>query len=315
MSDDDIPQSDLAARAGWLYYVGGMRQDQIAEELGISRQRAQRLVARAMSEGLVRVRIDHPIAACLELERDLRRKFGLNRVRVAPRLGSEQDATRAIAPSAAAEIERLFRQETPQLVALGTGRMLRAVCEQMQPVAAPQHRMVSLIGNVSPDGSASFYEVIMRFADKTGAQHFPMSVPVMARNAQELEVYRALPHVANLLTLARDADLTIVGIGQMADDAPLHVDGFLTAEELRSVQAAGAVGEICGHIFDSDGRFLDHPVNNLLVGLQVPANRAPVLCIGGGISKIKALRAALKGKLINGLLTDESTAAELVSSS
>ena len=41
MSEDDTPQDDLAARAGWLYYVGGMRQDQIAEELGISRQRAQ----------------------------------------------------------------------------------------------------------------------------------------------------------------------------------------------------------------------------------------------------------------------------------
>ena len=315
MSDDDIPQRDLAARAGWLYYVGGMRQDQIAEELGISRQRAQRLIARAMSEGLVRVRVDHPIAACLELERELRRNFGLARVRVAPKLGPEQDPMRAIAPYGATEVERIFRQETPQLVALGTGRMLRAVVEQMQPVASSQHRMVSLIGNVSPDGSASFYEVIMRFADKTGAPHYPMSVPVMARDKEELALYRSLTHVENLLTLARDADVTIVGIGQMADDAPLHMDGFLTAEELRSVQAAGAAGEICGHIFDADGRFLDHPVNTLLVGVQVPVNTNPVLCIGGGVSKIKALRAALKGKLIGGLITDESTAAELIGSS
>ena len=44
---------DEAARAGWLYYVGGMTQDQIANELGVSRQRAQRLVSRAMAEGLV----------------------------------------------------------------------------------------------------------------------------------------------------------------------------------------------------------------------------------------------------------------------
>ena len=44
---------DEAARAGWLYYVAGMTQDQIATELGVSRQRAQRLVSKAMAEGLV----------------------------------------------------------------------------------------------------------------------------------------------------------------------------------------------------------------------------------------------------------------------
>ena len=38
-----------AARAGWLYYVAGMTQDQSAAELGVSRQRAQRLVSPAMA--------------------------------------------------------------------------------------------------------------------------------------------------------------------------------------------------------------------------------------------------------------------------
>ena len=35
---------DDAARAGWLYYVAGNTQDQIAAKLGISRQSAQRLL-------------------------------------------------------------------------------------------------------------------------------------------------------------------------------------------------------------------------------------------------------------------------------
>ncbi|TIV09269.1 MAG: MarR family transcriptional regulator, partial [Mesorhizobium sp.] len=58
---------DEAARAGWLYYVAGNTQDQIAAKLGISRQTAQRLVSLAMSEGLIKVRVDHPIANCLDL--------------------------------------------------------------------------------------------------------------------------------------------------------------------------------------------------------------------------------------------------------
>ncbi|GGG77854.1 DNA-binding transcriptional regulator [Salipiger pallidus] len=313
MSDDtEHAALDLAARAGWLYYVGGMRQDQIAAELGISRQRVQRLVARAIAEGLVRVRIDHPVAECLELEKALRQRYGLARARVAPRAGSIDEAMRAIASFAVPELERIFDDPTPKLIGLGTGRTLRSVIEHMQPTQARQHRLVSLIGNVAPDGSASFYEVIMRVADKTGAAHFPMSAPVMARDADELEVYRNLPHVRNARELAMQTDVTLVGIGQMADDAPLHVDGFLTREELRAVQDAGAAGELCGHIFDSDGQYLDHPVNDSMVGVRVRNSNGPVVCIGGGTSKIKALRAALKGKLIDHLITDELTAAELI---
>ena len=60
---------DEAARAGWLYYVGGNTQDQIATKLGVSRQSAQRLVSLAVSEGLIKVRLDHPIANCMELGR------------------------------------------------------------------------------------------------------------------------------------------------------------------------------------------------------------------------------------------------------
>ena len=100
----------------------------------------------------------------------------------------------------------------------------------------------------------------------------------------------------------------------MAEDAPLYVDGFITADELHAVQEAGAAGEICGHIFDSNGHYIDHPVNNFMVGSRVPVNDNPVICIACGPSKIKALRAALKGRLIQGLITDEHTAAALLGS-
>ncbi len=104
----DRPESeptplDDAARAGWLYYVAGLTQDQIARELGTSRQRAQRLVSRAISERLIHVRLEHRVSGCLHLEAALIRRFGLKLARVAPSLGSEVDPLPSIAPTAAAE--------------------------------------------------------------------------------------------------------------------------------------------------------------------------------------------------------------------
>lgn len=75
---------DDAARAGWLYYVAGRTQDEIAAAMGISRQAAQRLVSLAISERLVRVWLEHPIAQCMELARGLQERFRLRRVDVVP---------------------------------------------------------------------------------------------------------------------------------------------------------------------------------------------------------------------------------------
>lgn len=306
--DSDNIVEDEAARAGWLYYNGGLTQDQIAAELGVSRQRAQRLVARAISDGLIRVRIEHPITECLELERSLRRKYGLRLCRVAPSLTEGVDPIKAIAPVAAGELERIFSVPEPLVIALGTGRTLRSVVDELRPMDCSHHKVVSLIGNVAPDGSASFFEVIMRIADKTRAPHYPMAVPVIAKDPADREHYHALPHVLNTRELAKSADVTIIGIGQLGDDAPLYVDGFVTKNELQKLTEAGAIGELAGWAFDGNGQYLDLGINRLVNGVCVPQNDNPIICIAAGQNKQRPLLAALKGKLFDGLVTDETTA-------
>ena len=77
---------DQAARAAWLYYVGNHTQQDIAEQLGVSRQIAQRLIAYAVEHGLVKVRVTHPVSACLELAESLRSRFRLEACHVVPTL-------------------------------------------------------------------------------------------------------------------------------------------------------------------------------------------------------------------------------------
>ncbi|MCS0502793.1 sugar-binding transcriptional regulator [Ancylobacter mangrovi] len=306
----DSSTDDQAARAAWLYYVGGLTQDQIASEMGLSRQRAQRLVSRAVAAGLIHVRLNHHLATCQALESALRERFGLVRCRVMPGLGPDRDPVRSIAPAAAEEMERVLREPRSLVIALGTGRALRGMVDALGPAEAPQHRLVSLLGNIAPDGSASFFEVIMRLAEKVRAPHYPMPVPVMADSAEENAALQALGVLRKVRDLARNADVTFVGIGQMGDDAPLLTDGFLTPEELREIQQLGAAGEVAGWIFDEEGRYLDLSINRRMTGVRVPETSAdrPVIGITAGASKVVAATAALRSGIINGLVTDEPTA-------
>ena len=305
--------NDEAARAGWLYYVGGLTQDQIATELGVSRQRAQRLVSRAMVEGLIHVRLNHPIGACLDLEAELIRRFGLLRCRVAPSLGPGSDGVRAIGPAAAAELERFLRMPEPSVIGLGTGRAMRGMVDAVSPMDADQHRLVSLIGNIAPDGSASFFDVVMRISDKVRAPHYPMLVPVISPTPQENAAFHALGPVKKVVDLARAADVIFVGVGQMSNDAPLLKDGFVTRAELDEMQAAGAVGEVAGWVFDSRGIYLDVGTNTRTGGVRVaPGLDRPSIGIAAGASKVPAIAGALKSRIINGLVTDEPTARALL---
>jgi DNA-binding transcriptional regulator LsrR (DeoR family) len=311
--DPDPNPLDEAARAGWLSYVGGLTQDQIAAELGISRQRAQRLVSRAMAEGLIHVRLHHRIGACLDLETALKDRFGLSRARVMPALGPGADPVRAIAPAAAAELERVLRMPAPLTIALGTGRALRGMVDAIDSLEAPHHRLVSLIGNIAPDGSASFFDVVMRLADKIHAAHYPMLVPVISPTAEENAAFHALPPVRRVVDLAERADVVFVGVGQMSDDAPLLQDGFVSRAELTEMQAAGATGEVAGWVFDTEGNYLDVGTNRRTGGVRVsPGLDRPAIGIAAGASKVPAIRGALKSRIINGLVTDETTARALL---
>lgn len=305
--------NDEAARAGWLYYVGGLTQDQIATELGVSRQRAQRLVSRAMAEGLIHVRLNHPIGACLDMEAELTRRYGLLRCRVAPSLGPSSDGVRAIGPAAAAELERFLRMPAPSVIGLGTGRAMRGMVDAVTPMDADQHRLVSLIGNIAPDGSASFFDVVMRISDKVRAPHYPMLVPVISPTPRENAAFHALGPVKKVVDLAQAADVVFVGVGQMSNDAPLLKDGFVTRAELDEMQAAGAVGEVAGWVFDSRGVYLDVGTNTRTGGVRVaPGLDRPSIGIAAGASKVPAIAGALKSRIINGLVTDEPTARALL---
>ncbi len=165
---------DDAARAGWLYYVAGNTQDEIAAKLGVSRQSAQRLVSLAISEKLIKVRLDHPIANCLELAAKLKDRFGLRLAEIVPSDPGHPDTTLGVADATALEIEKILSGSSPVIMGVGTGRTLKAAVDLLPVMDCPQHRIVSLTGNIAPDGSAAFYNVIFSIADKVKAPSFPM---------------------------------------------------------------------------------------------------------------------------------------------
>jgi len=308
-TDNEKSRLDEAARAGWLYFIAGHTQDEIAKMLQVSRASAQRLVSLCLAERLITFRLEHPIASCMELASKLKSRFDLVHCEVVPTDSAAPSATAGIAERCASLLEATLRAETPVIIALGTGRAVRAAVERVSPVDLPDHQIVSLVGNISADGSASFFDTVGRLADRTGARHYPMPLPFLMSSEDERDRMVRIDAIAKVKAVAAKADLRLVGLGQMDQKAQVHVDGFVTREELYEMMRLGAVGEVTGWAFDAKGRLIKGGTNRRLTSIppQVPA-KATTIAAAVGPAKVPAIRAALAGRLINGLITDESTA-------
>jgi DNA-binding transcriptional regulator LsrR (DeoR family) len=312
-SDNDNARLDEAARAGWLYFIAGHTQDEIAKTLKISRASAQRLVSLCLAERLITFRLEHPISACMELAGRLRDQFHLARCEVVPTDPASPLAATGIAERGAAILEATLRTEKPTIVALGTGRAVRAAVERVSPIDCPHHQIVSLVGNISTDGSASFFDTVGRLADRTKARHYPMPLPFLMSSRSVLEQMLRIDPIAKVRAVAAKADLRLVGVGQMDQAAQVYVDGFVSRDELFEMRRRGAVGELIGWAFDAEGHVIEGGTNNRLtsIALQVPA-RGLTIGAAVGPGKVAAIKAALKGRLLNGLITDEATASAIL---
>jgi DNA-binding transcriptional regulator LsrR (DeoR family) len=217
-----------------------------------------------------------------------------------------------VAEAAAAELERYLVSQHPVICAMGTGRMLRAMVEQVSPMDCPQHKMVSLVGNIAPDGSASLFDVVSRIGDRVKAPHYPMPLPVIAPTVHEKTLLLSQKTLRNVIELARQADVTFIGIGTVDETAALLRDGFVRHDEIRALMRAGAVGEITGWAFDAQGKLIDGLTNDrvLSVPLDQPAQKK-VIGVAMATARLRAVRGAMRGRLINGLITNE-TMAELL---
>jgi DNA-binding transcriptional regulator LsrR (DeoR family) len=304
---------DDAARAAWLYFVRGRTQDEIAAQLELSRQAVQRLVAFSVSEKLIKFRLDHPIAACMELSAELTDRFGLEFCDVSPSDRASPGNSGGVAAAVADRIGRLLAARAPVTICVGTGRTLRAAVEEMETLDRPEHKIISLVGAMSSGGLASPYDVVMRLGDTTGAQRFPMPAPVVAETEADRAAIQSQRAYEVLRELRAGARASFVGISEIAWGAPIHKDGFLSDADIASLVEAGAIGEVTGWSFDSTGQVVDSPVNRRVASLdlEIPPARTTVIA-GCGPQKVAPIRAALTGGLCTALITDEATAAAVL---
>ena len=146
MSETDV-NDDLKTRVAWLYYMEGMTQDEVAQEVGLSRARVLRILANARNDGSVQIRVTTKISSCVELERRLEDIWGLDRAIVVPTPSEEANINRIIGIEMARYLNELLRPDMS--IGLGWGSTLTAGVPAIEQKTETGLKVISLPGGLT----------------------------------------------------------------------------------------------------------------------------------------------------------------------
>jgi DNA-binding transcriptional regulator LsrR (DeoR family) len=301
----------IATRAAWMYFIEDRTQAEIAEHLGLTRMRVNRLLSLARESGLVQFQITRKLRACVELENALRDRFGLGDAHVVPSPLDPASTRAVVAMQAGALLSDRLRPE--MTVAVGWGRTLRASLRAMDARAIPDLEIVSLIGGLMRGSVMNAYETALRLADMFDARCTYVAGPAFADSEETRDLLLRQGMIEDALARARRADVAYISVGALHPASSMATLGLVTPEDIATLARAGAVGDLLGYWIDANGALVDHPINRRVLALPIEDLRAipSVILATGGPGAEAAVRAALLTCVVDCLVTDERTAAAI----
>jgi len=294
-----------------LYYQRGLKQEQIARRLKVSRASVSLLLAEARRRGIVEIQIRNPLQDNAELSRALAAEFGLQRCIVAPTSIRETDILIDLTASRAAEI---FDEEarSGDTVGVAWGRTCHAFMSRYQSRGFLNGmQVVPMIGGSNRTMQRyQLNEMVRSFAEKLQATPSFIHAPALAASREDYELYMGSSSLQSMLEMWRKIDIAVVSVG--AAPVSREFDGSRVLVPRRAADAPEdlPIGDVCARYFDVRGRFRDDELSRRIIGIPVESlRRIPkILCVAGGREKAYSLLGALRTGIITILVTDETTA-------
>ena len=312
-----VARRKLLYKIASAYYEDHLTQGEIGKRFGLSRIKVSRLLQQARDEKIVQITVIPPHESKVDLERALETRYDLDEVVILSPTSYEKPViTQELG---AVVVECLLRSlQGTEVLAVSWGTTLLAVTDMLPPQNWPNIKVVQILGGLGqPDADTHGTDLTRRIAETFGAKPRLLPAPGIVSNKMVCDALLDDHQIADTLALAAQANVALVGIGHPTPGSVVMQSGILTEVEFNELQNCGAVGDIALRFFDENGQAVQHEIFDRIVGLNLDQIKKIPRVIGaaGGEEKFEVIRAALRGKLLNVLITDEKTAMRLLADS
>lgn len=307
-SDDHLR---LAAR---LYYIDGLGQSEVARFARVSQAKVSRLLALARDRGIVRITVADYEPRAGALEKQLCERLGLTLAVVIKAIDGlgRADLRRAVGHFASAACGALV--EPAAIVALAGGRTLHELVHHLPGPGNKAVTIVQAMGSVDSTVSAFDAQEVGRvMAQRVGGNFLALNTPAYMPDKRTRDALLKLEQVRNVHDHLGRAGLALIGLGTLENSVFIE-RGVLGPLQIAKLRHAGAVGEICGRFIDADGNECPTPWRARVMSAEIEQLRRIPQVIGvvSGSDRSGAILAAVRGRLLKGLIIDETGAAALL---
>lgn len=299
-------------RIAWMYYVEGLTQNEIADRLGIGRVTVVRNISEALEQRDVRIWITGEVAECLQLEKELKDAFGLLEAMVVPEPSNPTAINKAI--GSAAGMYATEHMTDNFCVGVGWGATLYESLQTLSHRNLKNVEVVSLLGGIVQAKRFNPAEFAWQFANIVGADCYLLAAPAIVDSPKTREALIERCGLKEVIDRSANMDMALLSVGTMSAQSTSFRLGFLNEEDRISLIKKGAVGDMLYNFFDRDGVVVKHPINDRVMSMPIDKLRKVPrrVMISGGAEKVDALVGALHLANCNVLITNESTAQELL---
>ena len=307
-------EKDLLVEVSVMYYLEGMTQSEIAKSLYMSRPKVSRLLNRAKEENIVDIRINYDTNEFSRIKRRMRQMFDVDNVIVVKTLKKESDTIKELGYAAANELK--YQLSDNMTIGMSWGRTIKSLVDAFEPKMFKNTHVVELFGAVNyREDRPEMLSIGFDFSKKIGGTFFPLPAPVFI---PEDSIYEALvenPLIKNTIEAIDDCDLIMTGLGVINSEAPQKIwDSYVDPDAKHDIIDAGGVGYVCARFFDQEGKFIDHKINDNVIGIKTKSiKKNNLFIVAGGVYKWRALHAFLKDGHVNTLVSDDQTLKRILS--
>ena len=291
----------LMAKAAWYYYFENLTQQQISDQIGVTRLRVVRLLEKARETGMIQFSLRRGSEDRLEAEKRLKERYGLEDVFLVPGPADPSRTNANIAKAASMYINERLKENS--VINIGYGDTPGRVLNNLATMAESTITCVSLTGGVS-------YYLPNTLSNVFNAKLHLIPAPLLASTSEMAEAMRKEESVQQISRMISHAELSVVGIGSMDMSATIFHSGILNNNDLLYLSMKGAKGDVLSHFLDSDGNPVSSSIEDRLIATSLDKLRKlhHVIGVAAGRVKAEAIRSALKGHFLDILITDTDTA-------
>ncbi len=307
-----IDERDLL-RICYLYYKEEKTQEEISFIFGPSRFKVNRLLKEARNKGLVTVHINDPLEKLTEMEVKLAKKFGLKgSIVVRINRFSDKSAQEQVGVAGAEYLTQIINGY--RVLGVSWGWTLYHVVKNVKPLQVKNLSVVQISGGLGTIEGTDTNILTMMLSQKFGGAAYVIQAPVIVKNQVIKDSLLRESRIREAIGKAKDADVVILGIGIISKDGGLWKAGFLNEKDEIRLKKAGAVGAICGRFYNIDGERCSNDLDDRIIGLTLDelGRIKHKIGIATGPEKFPAILGALRGRLLDVLITDEKTAENLL---